>query len=288
MIDQLTVMTVHAHPDDEVFATGGVLAKYSDQGINTVLVTCTDGSEGEIVDPTMNVEEVKPRLAEIRKAEVEAAAAVLGVASLEFLGYRDSGMAGTDSNQNPASFHMADPEQATERLVRLVRKHRPQVLVSYDEKGSYGHPDHIKAHQITAMAFDAAGDADRFPNAGPAWQPSKLYICGFSLRLAARWQAIAEELHLDIPWLREPRDVNEEPPSVFPAELVTTIVDVAAYAARKRAALACHRTQISPDFFVLQLPDEWLARAFADEEFIRAKTLVDAPLPEDDLFAGLR
>jgi mycothiol conjugate amidase Mca len=287
MTEPLTLMTVHAHPDDEVFSTGGVLAKYSDQGIRTVLVTCTDGSEGEIVDPTMNVDEVRPRLAEVRKAEVEAAARVLHIGSLEFLGYRDSGMAGKDSNQDPASFHMANSEEATERLVRLVRKYRPQVLVSYDEKGSYGHPDHIMAHQITGLAFAAAGDATRFPEAGPAWQPSKLYICGFSSRLADKWRAMAEELQLDIPWLRAPRDVNE-PPSGFPAELITTIVDVSAFARQKRAALDCHRTQISPDFFVYKIPDEWLGRAFAEEEFIRATTLVDAPLPEDDLFAGLR
>jgi mycothiol conjugate amidase Mca len=287
MVEQLTLMIVHAHPDDEVFSTGGVLSKYGEQGIHTVLVTCTDGAEGEVVDPTMNAEEVKPRLGQVRKAELEAAIKVLGIGSLEFLGYRDSGMVGKDSNQNPACFHMADPEEATERLVRLVRKYRPQVLVSYDEKGSYGHPDHIKAHQITWPAYDAAGDAFRFPAAGPAWQPSKLYICGRSSRQTDRWRTLAEELDLDIPWLRAPRDVNE-PPRGIPAELVTTIVDVAAYAPRKRAALACHRTQISPDHFIYKLPDEWLSRALADEEFIRAKTRVEAPLPEDDLFAGLR
>jgi mycothiol conjugate amidase Mca len=287
MAEQLTLMTVHAHPDDEVFSTGGVLAKYSDQGIHTVLVTCTDGSEGEIVDPTMNVEEVKPRLAEVRRRELEGAAKMLGIGSLEMLGYRDSGMAGKESNQNPASFHMAGAEEATGRLVRLVRKHRPQVLVSYDENGSYGHPDHIKAHQITALAFDAAGNPTRYPDAGPAWQPQKLYICGRSQRQADRWRQMAEELNLDIPWLRAPRDINE-PPRGIPSERVTTIVDVARYAPRKRAAFEAHRTQISPEFFVYKLPDEVLARAFNDEEFIRVRSLVEAPIPEDDLFAGLR
>jgi mycothiol conjugate amidase Mca len=287
MAERLTLMTVHAHPDDEVFSTGGVLAKYAEQGIHTVLVTCTDGAEGEIVDPTMDQEEVKPRLAEVRKQELQDAVKVLGIGTLEMLGYRDSGMAGTESNQNPASFHMADPEEATGRLARLIRKHRPQVLVSYDENGSYGHPDHIKAHQITGLAFDAAGDPARFPEAGPAWQAQKLYICGRSRRQADRWREMAEELNLDIPWLRAPRDVNE-PPRGIPSEQVTTIIEVADYAERKREALRVHKTQISPEFFIMNLPPDVIRRAFADEEFIRTRSLIDAPVPENDLFAGLR
>jgi mycothiol conjugate amidase Mca len=287
MAEQLTLMTVHAHPDDEVFSTGGVLAKYAEQGIHTVLVTCTDGAEGEIVDPTMNVEEVKPRLAEVRKLELEASAKILEIGSLEMLGYRDSGMVDKESNQNPASFHMADPDEATGRLVRLIRKHRAQVLVSYDENGSYGHPDHIKAHQITDLAFDAAGDAARYPDAGPAWQPQKLYICGRSRRQADRMRQMAEDLDLDIPWLRAPQDPNQ-PPRGIPTERITTIVDVSDHALRKRAAFEVHRTQISPEFFVYKLPDAFLKRVFNDEEFIRVRSLVEAPTPEDDLFAGLR
>jgi len=180
MAERLTFMTVHAHPDDEIFSTGGTYARYAKEGIHTVLVTCTGGEEGEIVDPSMVAEEVKPRLGEVRAQELRCAVAALGIETLEMLGYRDSGMAGTPSNENPESFNMADPEEATGRLVRLIRRHRPQVLVSYDANGSYGHPDHIKAHQTTWAAFDAAGDPDRYPDAGPAWQPKKLYQCGLA------------------------------------------------------------------------------------------------------------
>ena len=285
--ERLAVMAVHAHPDDEVFATGGMLAKYAEQGIHTINVCCTGGEEGEIVDPALNTEDTRARLRDVRRAELEAAARVLGIETLEYLGYRDSGMAGTEANQNSACFHMADPEEATGRLVRLIRKHRPQVLVSYDENGSYGHPDHIKAYQITALAFDAAGDATKYPDAGLPWQPSKLYMCGRSTEQFERWLALAEELDLDIPWLRNPPP-PDSPARGLPSERITTRVDVVSYAERKVAALRCHRTQIAPAFFLFTVRPEIVLRAFGDEEYVRVRSSVDAPLPERDLFAGLR
>src|ERR687887_87661 len=150
-------MAVHAHPDDECFGGGGTLARYAAEGCNTVLVTCTAGEEGEIVDPDMDPAAVKPRLADVRLGELNAAVGVLGIHHLELLGYRDSGMAGTPANDDPRSFNQADPDEATRRLVALIRRHKPQVLFTYAEDGGYGHPDHIKAHQITVAAFDAAG-----------------------------------------------------------------------------------------------------------------------------------
>jgi mycothiol conjugate amidase Mca len=280
-------MTVHAHPDDEVFATGGMLGKYTAEGIHTINVCCTGGEEGEIVDPALNTEETRTHLREVRKAELEAAARVLGIETLEYLGYRDSGMAGTEANQHPACFHMADPEEATGRLVRLIRTYQPQVLVSYDENGSYGHPDHIKAYQIAALAFDAAGDPSRYTEAGPPWQPSKLYMCGRSTEQFERWRAMAEELDLDVPWLRNPPP-PDSPPRGIPSERITTRLDVVAFAERKVAALRCHRTQIAPVFFLFDARPEIVLRAFGDEEYVRVRSSVDAPLPEQDLFAGLR
>ena len=286
MNEALTFMAVHAHPDDEIFSTGGTFAKYAEQGIHTVLVTCTGGEEGEIVDPTMVAEEVKPHLREVRERELRCAVKELGIQTLELLGYRDSGMAGTPSNQNPDCFHMADPEEATGRLVRLVRRYRPQVLVSYDENGSYGHPDHIKAHQITDLAFDAAGDPARYPEAGPAWQPQKLYICGLARGQFERWLRVAEEEHVELPWLRD--RTESDPPRGLPQERITTTVQIGDYLDRKRAAFRCHRTQIGDDSFVVSIPEAVARKAFYDECYIRVRSLVDAPVPEDDLFAGLR
>jgi mycothiol conjugate amidase Mca len=286
MAERLTLMAVHAHPDDEIFSTGGTLAKYAREGIHTVLVTCTGGEEGEIVDPSMDVEEVKPRLGEVREQELRCAVDVLGIETLEFLGYRDSGMAGTPSNQNPASFNMADPEEATGRLVRLIRRYRPDVLMSYDENGSYGHPDHIKAHTITVLAFEAAGDPSRYPEAGPAWQPKKLYYSGLSRAQFERWKRLAEEEHIESPWLR--RAEESDPPRGLPNERITTTVNIAPYLDRKHRAFRCHRTQIRDDSFFLSVSEDFARRAFYDERFIRVRSLVDAPLPEDDLFAGLR
>lgn len=287
MTDTLTLMAVHAHPDDEAFATGGILTKYAAEGVHTVLVTCTGGEEGEIVDPELNTPEIRDRLGDVRAAELRLAAQELNVESLEFLGYRDSGMAGTPSNNHPGCFNMADIDEATGRLVRLVRRYKPDVLVSYDPSGTYGHPDHIKAHLITVRAFDDSGNAEAYPDAGPVWQPKKLYYCGISTTQIERWRALAAEAGLDIPWLNRPLREGE-PRRGLPGEEITTIVNVAEYLPRKIAALRPHRTQIRSDFFYFSVPEEVLRKAFFDEQFIRARSLVDAPLPEDDLFAGLR
>lgn len=281
---RLTLMTVHAHPDDEIFSTGGTLAKYADEGLHTVLVTCTYGEEGEIVDPELA--HVQPYLAKVRAEELRCAVEALGIETQEFLGYRDSGMVGTPSNGNPESFHMADPDEATGRLVRLIRRYRPQVLVSYDENGSYGHPDHIKAHQITTLAFDAAGDPTRYPEAGQAWQPQKLYICGVSRGQFVRWRALAEEAGIESEWLR--RGDESDPPRGLPQDQITTAVEVTPFLKRKDAAFRCHRTQIRTDSFFITVPEAFARRAFYDECYIRVRSLVDAPVPEDDLFAGLR
>ncbi|HYF64775.1 MAG TPA: PIG-L family deacetylase, partial [Herpetosiphonaceae bacterium] len=171
----LTIMLVHAHPDDEVISTGGIALKYQEQGARVVLVTCTRGEEGEIVDPELNTPENKARLAEIRDVELAEALKVLKISDFHQLGYRDSGMINTPANEHPESFNKADLAAATGRLVELVRRYRPQVLISYNEEGGYGHPDHIAAHKITVAAFHAAGDPEQYPEAGEPWAPAKLY-----------------------------------------------------------------------------------------------------------------
>src|SRR5690242_1809499 len=175
--NQLTLMAVHAHPDDEATSGGASLVRYQAEGVRTILVTCTDGAEGEIHDPDLDPEEAKPRLPQIRAEELARAVKVMNISEAINLGYRDSGMVGTPANEDPNSFHQADMREAVGRLVKLVRQYRPQVMFTYNSFGGYGHPDHIKAHKIAIAAFDYAANIRRYPEAefGPAWQPLKLY-----------------------------------------------------------------------------------------------------------------
>src|SRR5438067_344043 len=199
-------MAVHAHPDDEVFLGGGAMARYASEGVRTVLVTCTDGAVGEIVDATRATPET---LARVREGELRAACAILGIRELHLLGYRDSGMVDTPDNQDPRSFHQADFDGAVGRLVAIVRRTRPQVLLTYTEDGGYGHPDHIRAHQITVAAFDAAGDATRYPEQGlEPWTPSKLYYGLWTRTLFKRLVEGLREAGLPPPWEVENEDLE--------------------------------------------------------------------------------
>lgn len=307
----LTLMVVHAHPDDECLGTGGLLARAAAEGIDTVLVTATKGEEGEMHDPDRTEEEARPRMAEIREEELRRAVAILGVGHLEFLGYRDSGMIGTPANEHPANFHHADPEEATGRLVRLVRRYRPQVLVSYNEDGGYGHPDHLQSHRVTAAAFDAAGDAARFPEAGPAWQPSKFYAIAWSREA---WRAMRDEMRVrGIKWPGEDEEdkgagaeqaaelgaeeaaqavvaeheerTEEDEEWGQPEDSITAFIEVGDYGKTVLDALRQHRTQ--PVGFFLDLPEE-IAAMRSREYFVLLKSHVPSERPEDDLFAGLR
>lgn len=284
----LCLMTVHAHPDDEVITTGGTLLRYADEGVSTVLVCCTNGEEGENHDPDLDPVEAKPRLAEIRDGELRGAARVLKIGAIEKLGYRDSGMAGTPENQHPACFHQADLEEATARLVKLVRQYRPSVLVSYNSFGFYGHPDHIRAYQITKGAFERAADPTFAPTPGLApWQPLKLYESAVSRESMRRWRDFERQ--------QNPDSGDEENEGMDPEKLgtpeaqITTRIDVRALVETKRAALRCHRTQIPEDsFFLKPLPKGFPGDFFGYEDYVRVRSLVAAPEKEDDLFAGLR
>lgn len=304
----LRLMIVHAHPDDEVFGTGGTLLRYAEEGASTVLVCCTLGEEGEIHDPNLDPTEAKPRLGQIREGELRCAANILQIGSVELLGYRDSGMAGTPENDNPDSFHQADLTEATARLVHLIRQHRPQVLMSYDDFGGYGHPDHKKAHAVTQEAFSRAVDPQfaPTPNLEP-WQPIKLYEFGMVREMIHLWRdgaqeerarraaeavangataPVAEEPETDGPWTQE--FFEEMVKHSIPLADLTTRIDVERYRERTMDALRCHRTQIpeDSDFYREQnnIPTE--LRNF--QYFQLVKSLVPVPGQEDDLFAGLR
>jgi N-acetyl-1-D-myo-inositol-2-amino-2-deoxy-alpha-D-glucopyranoside deacetylase len=307
-------MTVHAHPDDETIGTGGVMARAVAGGHQVVVVTCTRGELGEIVDPALDTPDNHRRLAEIRAGELEAALGALGVTTWENLGYRDSGMMGEPGNLDPRSFWQADLEDAIRRLTWLVRVHRPDVITHYNEFGGYGHPDHIRAHQVAVGAFYRAGDPEWYPEqvapehggSGPAtaagglepWAPVKLYEQAIGRKrreaMAARARAAGLPSWWSAPDTTDPEELARWQEfmgrSTVPDEEITTRVDVRAFADQRWAALLAHRTQISPtDSPFMALGKDVLADLWAEETFILRASRV--PLgderPETDLFAGI-
>lgn len=284
MPESLTLMAVHAHPDDEAIGTGGVLARAAAHGIRTVLVTCTGGEVGEIApDTDVSIE----NLGAVRERELRAACEILGIARLELLGYRDSGMIGTPDNEHPDAFAQADLDQATARVVELVRKYRPHVVVTYDENGFYGHPDHIHANRVAVGAFKLAGDATHVSPSGlEAWTPLKLYYTAIAKSAMAEFGARLREAGISSP-VEEGAEAEERPWGT-PDELITTVVDVSAHVEQKRAALFAHATQMGPEVFFAKIPPSLFADLFGNEAFQLVKSHVPVSTPESDLFDGLR
>ena len=265
-----TLLLVHAHPDDEAISTGGVMMRAHDEGHRVVLVTATRGEVGEISN--MDEADSRPRLAEIRTEELRRAGEILGVDRQEFLGYRDSGMRETADNENPASFCQAPLVQASERLAKILREERPEVVVTYDPTGTYFHPDHVKAHLTTGAALDLLK--------AEGWEPRKLY-----------WNAIPrsyiEAMGARMAEAGRPSPFTQIPGMGVPDELLTTIVDVSAYIDRKRDAFRAHLSQNSPEMFFMNTPDEEFRRAFGREFYQLARGELGAPKPEPDIFAGV-
>src|SRR3954466_14847055 len=182
-MDRLCLLQVHAHPDDEASKGAGTTAKYAAEGVHNVLVCCTGGEAGDILNPAVEHPGTPAAMHELRMAELRESVRVLGYESLHLLGYHDSGMPDTETNARPDNFANAPLDEAVGRLVAIIRDERPQVIVTYaDDREFYPHPDHIRVHEISLPAFDAAGDPERFPDAGEPWQPSKLYYTGWSAR----------------------------------------------------------------------------------------------------------
>lgn len=278
--EELTLMAVHAHPDDESIGTGGILAKYSALGMKTVVVYGTRGEAGGIQNPEFVPPSPAAKIEDIRAVELEKALKVLRVGSTHFLGYRDSGMAGTPENLDPRSFAQADMEEAVARLVKIIRSTRPHVIVTYNEKGVYGHPDHVMAHRVTTAAFQASGDSTRYPEEGlEPWRPAKLYYTAIP-----RSRLVKMEEFL--------RGNNEEPgfdPDYLgtPDEKITTTIDVKEYLPLKIEALNCHQSQVGPHSFFRRLPPEFREEAFGFEHYICANGCDGSDRKETDLFEGL-
>lgn len=275
MSDRLTLMAVHAHPDDEAIGTGGVLARYADEGVRTVLVTCTNGELGDAPGGTKpdHDEHDTASVVATRMQELRASCEILKIADLELLGYHDSGMMGWEQNEMPGSFWKTPVEEAAARLAALMEQYRPQVVVTYDENGFYGHPDHIQANRITLAAARATGI------------PRKLYYTAVGRRaLGDLAKRMRDLMPPDAPRF----DFDpEDPPFGVEDDAITTTVDVTAFVDRKRASIAAHASQGDSAMF-MGMPVDVFREVFGRESFIRHLDDTGIPTPETDLFAGLR
>ena len=275
MANSLTLMAVHAHPDDEASSTGGVLATYSAEGIRTVVVTCTNGEFGDApggIKPGEDGHD-EATVAQIRLAELRQSVKLLGVTDLELLGYHDSGMAEWDYKSRPDAFCNISPAEVTGRLSGLIEKYRPQVLITYDDKGLYQHPDHVYASQMAQAAVAETGI------------PAKLYL---STIRGSSWGKLREALREAGVEMPEMELTDEQRAQVTATEAaITTTVDIRPVLNRKRDALMAHASQIQESWFA-KLPPELAVETFGFESFIRARDTTGAPVPETDLFAGLR
>jgi mycothiol S-conjugate amidase len=288
--ERLRLMAVHAHPDDESSKGAATMARYVDEGVDVLVVTCTGGERGSILNPALqHRKDIEDNISEIRRAEMEHARQILGVRQ-HWLGFVDSGLPEGDPLPPlpDGCFALQAVEEGVRRLVREVRSFRPHVITTYDENGGYPHPDHIRCHEISVGAFEAAPDPDAFPDVGEPWQPLKLYYdVGFS---PERFDALHEAMiakGLESPF-EERRKRWEDLKEKFRAPKVTTRVPVADWFERRDQALLAHATQVDPTGWFFAVPLDLQREAWPTEDFELARSLVDSTIPEDDLFAGIR
>jgi len=275
MAETLTLMAVHAHPDDEASSTGGVLAKYAAEGIRTVVVTCTNGEFGDTLDGVKPGEDGhrEQEVAQIRLAELIQACKHLAVTDLELLGYHDSGMPDWEYKQRPDAFCNVPQGEVAGRIGALIERYRPQVVITYDDKGPYQHPDHVHASRCAAAAVAATGIAD------------KLYLTAMR---GSDWRKVWDALResgVEVPSFMVDDQMRRQ---LEEAERrITTSVDIRPVLGRKRAALLAHASQVRDSWFS-KVPPELAAQVFGRESFTRASDRTGVPVPEDDLFVGIR
>jgi mycothiol S-conjugate amidase len=284
MTERLALLQVHAHPDDESSKGAATVAKYRAEGVHSVLVTCTGGEEGDILNPAMDRPEIKENLAEVRMAELDLAAKIIGYDDVVLMGYRDSGMPDSEANKRPDNFANAPEDEAVGKLVEVIRAHRPQVIITYnDDQQGYPHPDHLRVHDISLPAFDLAGDPDAFPDLGEPFTPLKLYYTVWSRKRFVAMHEKMLELGIESPftedWFKRPSQDDR----------ITTSIDISDnYMVRKDALLA-HATQVDPNSpFWFSLPDEAMKSVHPFDEYVLAESRVESSIPETDLFAGIR
>ncbi len=300
MADDRTILTVHAHPDDEASKGAPTLARYHAEGARTVLVCCTGGEEGDLQNPTLREpgqpfhdltpEQERELVVSMRPAELAKSAEVIGFDEVVMLGYRDSGMAESEANEHPDCFHQVPVDESTGRLVEVIRRNRPQVIITYnDDQRGYPHPDHLRVHDISVLAFDRAGDPDWYPELGEPFQPLKLYYSTWSRRrLVAMHEGLLRhrgESPFDEAWFERP-DTDHR---------VTTRIPIQDFMWARTQSLLAHATQVDPTAaFWFGLTDEQLVEAYPWEDWILARSLVgDIPSVDDgdevehDLFEGI-
>ncbi|BBX68726.1 mycothiol conjugate amidase Mca [Mycolicibacterium psychrotolerans] len=286
-MSELRLMAVHAHPDDESSKGAATMARYVDEGVRVLVVTLTGGERGDILNPAMDLPEVHGRMAEIRREEMAKAAAILGVEH-HWLGFVDSGLPeGDPLPPLPEGCFALEPlEVPTEALVRVIRDFKPHVMTTYDENGGYPHPDHIRCHQVSVAAYEAAADHRLYPGAGDPWSTHKLYYNHGFLR--QRMQVLQDEFTKHgkegpfAKWL-ESWDPDED----LLAKRVTTRIECSKYFTQRDEALLAHATQIDPKSFFFTTPMEWQQRLWPTEEYELARSRVPVRLPETDLFTGI-
>ncbi len=277
------LLAVHAHPDDESSKGAGTVARYAAEGVHCVLVCCTGGEEGSILNPAMERPEVVARLPEVRLGELTEAARIIGYHEVVMLGYRDSGMPDTEANARPDNFANAPLDEAVGRLVGILRRTRPQVVLTYgDDQSSYPHPDHLRVHEVTMAAVDAAAAPDRYAEAGPPWQVAKVY---WSVWARARILGLHEkflELGLESPYSQEWLDRPSHD------DKITTSVALHGFEDVRRDALLAHATQVDPTSpFWFGLPWDVARTVHPYDDWVLARSTVPTEPPESDLFAGL-
>ncbi len=286
-------MAVHAHPDDESSKGAAAMAKYIAEGVQVLVVTCTGGERGSVLNPKLDRPEVWADIANIRRAEMDAARAILGV-DQAWLGFVDSGLPeGDPLPPLPGGcFALLDVDEAAAPLVRLMREFRPHVVTTYDEEGGYPHPDHIMAHRVAVEAFEAAGDASRYPGTGEAWSVDKLYYdrafnperfraLHFALEEAGLQSPYAERI---AQWMESDAE-GHQPPA--PAHATTTQIDCGDFFELRDKALTAHRTQVDPQGFFFAVSADMQRRVWPWEDYSLIQSRVESTLPEDDLFDGI-
>jgi mycothiol S-conjugate amidase len=286
MTAPLRILSVHAHPDDEASKGAPTVARYLAHGVGATLVCCTGGECGEVLNPALDTPEVWADLAAVRRRELDESTRIIGYDTVELLGYRDSGMPDTEDNARDDNFWNAPLDEAAAKLARIIRRDRPQVVLTYgDDQQHYAHPDHLKVHDITGPAVELAADASWEPSAGEPWQVLKIY---YSVWSAARMLKMHEkfvELGLDSPfddeWIGKVKQFGQD-------HRITTSIDIADFYEVREHALRAHATQVDPESsFWFGLPTEVARDLHPFEDFILATSSVGMDVPEADLFAGV-
>lgn len=276
-----TLLAFHAHPDDESSKGAGTVARYATAGVRCVLVTATGGEAGDILNPAMDHPEVQADLAAVRRRELARATEILGYHRVEMLGFRDSGMPGSEHNGHGDAFVNQPMAAVLEPLVRIIRDEQPEVMLGYDTSKWYPHPDHLLVHELSLAAFDAAADGNRFPEAGRPWQVSKLYAPTFTRERIEMLHTAMVERGLESPFTERLLSRGGE------RQAPTAQIDVSDFVSTARGALRAHATQVDPEGFWFHIPEEVVRQVYPHEDFVLLASRVEVTPPEDDLFAGI-